>query len=256
METLSFEAPKAGIEDFRNEDSFKIRQIANDLMLVLVSDGASTGVFSKEWSDHITNNFDSAWLSSAEDFEFGIKTIRETFKPDITRQTALRKFLMQGSYATLLSVLIKKNKSWFKSNVDLTMYAIGDVCIFIFSDNGELEFTFPYLSVEDFNNVPDLIRSSNNLQEKTPYKIFQNTYTTSLDSLIVVASDALSEYLFKTLTEGTIFDTIKEIAKCENNEQFKRLMNYYRDNCKMKNDDVTICFITDRPDLYYPNYKR
>jgi len=247
----SFETAKAGVEEKNNEDSFRIRQINMEKTMVLMSDGASTGVFSKEWSDHITNNIDSSWLKSVDDLEYGLNTLRESFKPNITRQTALRKFLMEGSYATLLALLIEEDTGWFSSKLDLTLYSIGDVCVFVFSEDGSLEFSFPYTRYEDFNNVPDLIRTSEKLQKKTPYVIKPSSFKTSAKSLIVVASDAISEYLFQAKDEGKLLSSIEDIVACENNENFKKLMDIYRQEMNMKNDDVTVCVLTKEPELYF-----
>ncbi len=252
MELLCYETPKAGIDDFKNEDSIFIRHLNQDSLMVLVSDGASTGVFSKEWSDHITHNFDTSWLKSIKDFEFGLTAIRESFKPNITRQTALRKFLKEGSYATLLAVQIDKDNSWFRSNFSLTSYSVGDVCIFIFNEEGILEHTFPYQKLADFNNIPYLIRTSDRLQEKTPYEVKIDHYTTSQDNLIVVASDALSEYFFQASARNEVFKTIKEIIDCQDNDEFKDFITILRKECDMKNDDVSVCFVTERPDIYFP----
>ncbi len=256
MDILSFETPKAGIEDFRNEDSIHVRQINDDLLMALVSDGASTGVFSKEWSDHITHSFDTKWFHSVEDFEYGLNTIRETFKPNITRQTALRKFLMEGSYATLLACLVEKDKSWFSSKLKLNLYAIGDVCVFIFSENRQLTFTFPYTCFEDFNNIPHLIRTSVKLQAKTPYEIRRNSLSIDENSLIVIASDAISEYLFQMSEKNNIFETLQEIVGCQDNHEFKKLVTAYRDERHMKNDDVAVCFLAENLERYFPGMSK
>ncbi|MCP4348257.1 MAG: protein phosphatase 2C domain-containing protein [Desulfobacterales bacterium] len=246
MKFISFETPKAGIEDFRNEDSVCIRRVGENSVMAAVSDGASTGVFSKEWSDHITHSFDADWLKSVEDFENGLNVIRESFKPTITRPTALRKFLMEGSYATLLTALITKQET----ELGLTLFSVGDVCIFTVTREWKTEFVFPYKSLEEFNNIPYLIRSATRLQEKSPYEICYESRTTSADNLIVIATDALSEYLFKVMPLGKIPETLKDIIKCKNNSEFKELTDFFRDKCGMKNDDVSVCFITERPDLY------
>lgn len=251
MDVLCLEAPKAEIEDFRNEDAMAVRRIGEDALLAALSDGASTGVFSKEWSDHIVRHVEPEWLKSVDDFENGLKEMRASFKPSIVRQSALRKFLLQGSYATLLAMFIQKDRSRMDDELALTIYAVGDVCCFIFTEKGDVEFTFPCTTLEAFNNVPHLIRSSAKLQKNTPYDVLYKNLNTQADNLIVIATDALSEYLFKTMSEGRSFDILKDIIKCQDNNQFKELVTFYRQNDKMKNDDVSVCFITDRPDIYF-----
>jgi hypothetical protein len=248
LKYLVYETPKSGLEDAQNEDAISIKKLSKGTLMVTLSDGASTGVFSRKWSEHITNSIDSAWLNSPDDFEFGLEKIRESFKPEITRPTAKRKFLLEGSFATVMSANIQKPYWWF-SDIKIKCVSIGDICIFCFDYNGNLEHSFPQKKAEDFNNIPDLFRSSSRLQEKTPFAINYEKISVSNSSLIAVMSDAIGEFVFRYLNHG--LDILKRIAQCKNNEQFTRLVEYYRKKCEMKNDDVTVCLLTNHPDLYF-----
>ena len=252
MKYRYFETPKAGLADEENEDSLYVRPIKDSSLMVNVSDGASTGVFSRQWSRHITSSFDSAWLDSSEAFALGLQSMRESFKPDIKRPTALRKFLLEGSYATLSSVLIHSSRWWF-GKINLTHYAVGDVCIFVFTDEGELEYSFPQKRKADFTNVPDLIRTSEKLQAKSPITIKSGGYSTSRNALIAVVTDALSEHLFEynETVDKRPRDLIRRILRCKDNEDFRALMDSCRKHEGMKNDDASICFVTSRPDIYF-----
>lgn len=250
MKYISFETPKSGEKLENNEDSVFVKKLSDKNFLVSVSDGASTGVFSKEWSEHITKNFDSAWIESEENFIFGLDSLRESFKPNITRNSALRKFLMQGSYATLLSLKISKS-GYFFPKFELECFAIGDVCLFIFDVVGNLEFCFPYTSKDDFNNVPDLLRSSKKLQEKTPVTIKSSTTSCKMDSLIVIATDAFSEFLYKRKNSSDILAVIREVIDCKDQDQFTNLMDRYRTEFNMHNDDVAICMIQNESGKYF-----
>jgi hypothetical protein len=246
MKTICFEMAKRGEDLIKSEDSIEVKQIGPDSLMVVLSDGASTGVFSSAWSNHITSSMDSAWLSSEGNFTNGLAEIRRTFKPDIKRPTALRKFLLEGSYATLYAAMIKKTGNFFiKNKFEIQSYCIGDVTLFIFNPDGELEYSFYYNSNENFNNSPDLFRSNEKLQKRSPFIIHSDTYMTSQKNTIVFATDALSEFIFKRLVVKKGFDVVSEILECLNNEDFYKLMTYYRDSCNMKNDDIAICVIQD-----------
>ena len=251
MKTRIYTTPKAGLEDFQNEDAAAIDNIGDDALWVRVSDGASTGVFSREWSQHLCHNFEAGWVQSEQHFENGLNTLRESFKPDITRPSALRKFLMEGSYATLLTAFVQKNDAAANAALQLTLFAVGDVSLFVFNRAGEPKFTFPYKQTQDFNNVPNLIRSKAALQAKTPYKIAQAEILTAPDDLIVIATDALSEYLFKTMSAGKHPTKLLKMLQCKDDIAFKEVIDAFRNADGMKNDDVAVCFLTARPELYF-----
>ncbi len=251
MKTRIYTTPKAGLEDFQNEDAVAADPIGPDALLVRVADGASTGVFSREWSEHLCRNFEAGWVQSAQNFENGLENLRESFKPDITRPSALRKFLMEGSYATFLTALVQKTDATANAALQLTLFAVGDVSLFVFNRAGEPMFTFPYKAMQDFNNVPNLIRSKAALQAKTPYKIAQAEIRTASDDLIVMATDALSEYLFKTIPSGKHPNKLLKMLQCKDDIAFKEVIDTFRNADGMKNDDVAVCFLTARPDLYF-----
>jgi len=251
MQTRIYTTPKAGLEDFQNEDATAVDNISAGTLWVRVSDGASTGVFSREWSQHLCHNFEAGWMKSEQHFENGLNTLRESFKPDITRPSALRKFLMEGSYATLLAALVQKTDATDNAALHLSLFAVGDVSLFVFNQAGESKFTFPYKQTQDFNNVPNLIRSKAALQAKTPYKIAQAEIRTAPEDLILIATDTFSEYLFKTIPSGKHTNKLLKMLQCKDDMAFKEVIDTFRNADGMKNDDVAVCFLTARPDLYF-----
>ena len=245
----TFEAAKSGVEEYRNEDSIQIKTIASNALMIAMSDGASTGVFSKEWSDHITGGIDSAWLQSPATLERGLQFLRESFQPDVSRPTALRKFLMEGSYATLLIALIQRSRWWFGRLV-LTLFGIGDVSLFIFTPEGELEYVFPPTVRDGFGNTPEMIRSSERLQNDSPYTIHHELHRTRPENLIVIASDALAEHI-NGLPPAAGLRLARQIGRCTDDAEFRLLVQKLRETRGMKNDDVTVCLITAQPDDYF-----
>ena len=252
MQYKLFECSKHGESLENNEDSLFVKKLNDSSLLVNVSDGASTGVFSREWSKHLTSNLDSAWLESKDSFLFGLDTLRESFKPEISRNSALRKFLLQGSFATLMSIRISESGFIFPELL-LDSYAIGDVCLFIYDSQGNSEFVFPYQTAGDFNNVPDLIRSSKKLQLDTPVTLHQKKISFDNKNLLVIATDALSEFLYKKIDSGDSFEFIQKILQCNNQADFEKLINLFRFEFGMKNDDVAICFIQYKNNLFFKN---
>ena len=248
MHYLLYETPKSGLPDDQNEDSSLIRKLSKNELLVNISDGASTGVFSRLWSDHLTHGIDSRWFTSLKDFEFGIAQLRESFKPEIKRPTALRKFLLEGSYATLLSVIIKK-VGWLFSSIEVQAYGSGDVNLIIVDDEGKFKFSFPYAKFEEFDNVPALIRSSDKLQQKTPVEFKAAKFEAKTDDLVIIASDAIAEFLFSDKSQ--VLERVSQITQCKDNQEFRKLCDDYRKNHKMKNDDASIFFYSDKPHKFF-----
>lgn len=248
MQSIAFSAAKIGLPADANEDAFAIKTLSGKKMLVTVSDGASTGVFSRLWSQHIVNSVDAATLASETVFAANLGAIRGTFKPDISRPSAQRKFLLEGSYATLLAAFVEKT-GWLFPKLNLDFYSVGDVNLLVFDTAGKLKFSHPYTAANQFNNAPDLIRSSDKLQEKTPLTIRHGSYTADGDDLIVILSDALAELIFRNLTEA--FDLLKNIAACQNDADFAGLMASYNKERGMKNDDATSVCITINLGKYF-----
>lgn len=243
METTCYESAKSGLDINKSEDSILVKNIDTHSMMIIMSDGASTGVFSRAWSGHITGNFDTAWLRSEEDFRYGLGVIRKSFKPNITRPTALRKFLMEGSYATVFTLLAEKKFSLFGSKIKLTFHCVGDVSLYVFSEEGELLYSFPFTKQEEFNNIPNLVRSSEKLQEKTPLKVLSDTFLSEGNNIIVLSTDAMSEFIFRKMKTKRGFRVIEDIMDCKDQDEFLQLVDKYRNNENMKNDDVAVCIL-------------
>ena len=83
------------------------------------------------------------------------------------------------------------------------------------------------------------------MQEKTPFKIYSDTYITSKKNILVFVTDALGEFVFRRLVVKKGFEVISEIMGCQSDEDFFKLMTYYRESCNMKNDDIAVCIIKD-----------
>lgn len=246
MKTICFEATKSGLDVTGSEDSHLVKRIDKKTLMVVVSDGASTGVFSRAWSHHLTGSFDTAWVKSEKDFLYGLEVMRGTFKPDMKRPTALRKFLMEGSYATLFTLMIESSGGLFTGGrLTLSSYSVGDITLFSFTPRGELEFSYPWERHTDFTNSPDLVRSSEKHQAQSPFKLRIRTHTTSAKNTIVVATDALSEFILRNMIEKKGHEIIRSILACPGPEEFRALIERYRTEKGMKNDDVTVCIVTN-----------
>ncbi|MEM7180675.1 MAG: hypothetical protein AAF518_07170 [Spirochaetota bacterium] len=248
FEYFSFETAKRGFEFGKTEDSLSIQQVDTGKLLVTLSDGASTGVFSKNWSKHIVESIAQEHVISKESFAAQLTQIRKTFQPTITRPSALRKFLQEGSYATVASVLFESISSEEKQGMlKLHMLSIGDIELLGIRPDGSLDFSFPYQSSQEFGNVPDLLRSNEKLQIKTPLTIRESECISSQQNTILLCTDAASEFFLKRLEEyGQIKDILTSILHCQTQWEFTDLMDEYRSNYGMKNDDVAIFLLRKR----------
>lgn len=243
MKQQLFMTAKSGLPDEKNEDAVFIKNLDKKTLMVVMSDGASTGVFSRQWSTHLTKNFDSSWLESDESFNSGLESLRESFKPKIDRPSAQRKFLLEGSYATVFASTIERVSVFFSSRLKLTNYCIGDVSLFVYSRKGELKYTFPFTSASAFGNVPHLVRSSDKHQKKSPATIRSDEFSAAKDDLLIYATDAISEFLFKAIEKKSDGQIIQRVRECKTDDEFRDLMDHYRTKCGMHNDDVAILFL-------------
>lgn len=170
-----------------NEDFFFVSDTC-----AIVSDGAGgCGLYSDEWSKYLVENLPKeSSIETFEDFDSWIDSIWESFYQEHEARAKqgdgllLGKFYNEGSYATVAS-------AWLVSDKICKWCTYGDSVVFHYNkESGILCHSFTKLS--DFANPPMLVSCKEPLEESGFY---HGTFDVDEQSLIFIASDALSHYI-------------------------------------------------------------
>lgn len=169
-----------------NEDSV----ICHDNRIA-VSDGAGGGgVYADRWSDYLVKNLPEKPILSFEQLDQWIESIWESFYNDCETEAMkeggmlLDKFYDEGAFATLAA-------AWKYNDSEWRWIAYGDSVIFHYNFKiKQLEHSFT--SLYDFNKPPYLINCKDDLNEDG---FRSGNFHTDNDSIVFVASDALSHYI-------------------------------------------------------------
>ncbi|MBI2569820.1 MAG: hypothetical protein HYV63_22685 [Candidatus Schekmanbacteria bacterium] len=251
MQVRTFQASKAGAARHENEDSVDLRRRSPGELGIVLADGASTGVFSKGWSAHLAATFGEHLDCALESFDAVLELARATFSPDLSRHTALRKFLTEGSFATLLAArveLVQDAGRGGERSYALTMAAVGDACLIALDADGSCVLAFPCVSAADFGNTPNLIRSSAKLQERTPYRRQNARSPVRGTCTLLAATDAFAELVVRKVACRQSGELLRRLLECEEEARFAALVAELRRDHGMKNDDVSIVLIQDGGD--------
>lgn len=169
-----------------NEDAVCVRK-----NMIAVSDGAGGGgLFADRWSRYLVNHLPHNPITTAEQLDEWIGSIWEVYynkKEESAKKLggmALDKFYDEGSFATLAAV-------WKQNDNTCSWMTYGDsvVCHY---DCESKKLTHSFTSLADFSNAPYLI----NCKDELNLDGFRSgTFPLTKNSIVFVASDALSHYI-------------------------------------------------------------
>ena len=197
-----------------NEDAVRA-----DSNFIAVSDGAGGGgLFAERWSRYLLDHLPKEPTASAEALDEWIGGIWEPFYNACEKSAkqlgsmSLEKFYDEGSFATLVAV-------WRTDTDKYRWISYGDSVAFHYNyATKRLEHSFSKLA--DFDEPPYLINCKDEL-DKDGFRT--GTFSIDKDSVVFVASDALSHYiimmyevLHKDRFAAEIEDAISHHSKNEN----------------------------------------
>ena len=159
---------KIGYDPEQNEDACLASEFNDEdgaaASLIAISDGASETVYSRQWSRSLVEAAEPNWPAlSAGELNQRLDEVRQGFSPTesesltpFTRIFVRDKFLSQGSQATLLVLTVTGSKN--TDALTLRALSIGDSCLLLFRENGEV-CPFPVRTSDDFGLEPGLVQS-------------------------------------------------------------------------------------------------
>ncbi len=221
-----FSLPKEGNTPEENEDAYAI---SKDQSLIVLSDGASEGMYSKEWAQHLCHNLcahptlkiDPPLLSRlGQEFQSSLDQKEVPWYVE-------NKMRETGAAATLLWIRFHKKiiKSWWEVG------AIGDSCAFIIQDS-KLLWSWPLEKTEDFDTSPELVYNHSGRNGKLRVRTLPLPRG---KSTLILATDALAALIIEGIPP--------DMENSHNDEQFNAWIRGLRNTGKVKNDDSTMIII-------------
>lgn len=215
---------------------------------VAVSDGMSQSYQQKIWAELLVSSFTSniewvpnhasvkelspLWLDGVRRF---IQKLKDTNAPQylvIMNENALAQRKSAG--ATFCGIRFKGN--------DWSGDVLGDSCL-IELKKGRIQNIYTSQQGGEFDNHPDYF-DSNSLSEGkgTPLEI---RGTLDKQSVVLLVSDPLSDFLNEKMKLGMEETYVKELLCLNSHSEFEALVENWRDNLNMHNDDTTLVIIED-----------
>ncbi len=231
--------PKWGNDTEENEDSILVPvEVDNKFIRCAISDGATESSFSKEWSTLLVNSFIKRSFDKSK-LRTTIKNLSGIWQKKVYSKNLpwyAHQKLETGAFATFIGLTINLKEKICRC------VAIGDSTMFLIREN-KLVFSFPITSSEEFGNTPMLFATNDRYQTDFACSVGYANVKANAGDIIVLASDAIAEWLFKKLENDRLSCfTIKNIM--ENNlEDFETWLANERQSGNIKNDDTTILFI-------------
>lgn len=240
LEMRAYWMPKRGNSDGEWEDGFEVDEAGG---LFAVADGASDGIFSKQWADLLLKSFVSrpipldepdaveAWLREQRRAWF------EAIRYPEQRWSVQMKVDRSCGAATFLGFRLDPPHADFSapgSGTGWTVWVVGDICLFHVRE-GRLIASFPLGKSADFGVTPALYQSKP-LRPTPEAAVMRGELLP--DDLILVATDAVAGRLLAEVESGDgprweRFWTIDE-------GQWRQEIESLRDSHAIVNDDCTL----------------
>lgn len=223
-----------------------------------IADGASQSFYPSIWAELLVNHFCQTPDINQNNWNDWLQPIQEKWFQEVEQRVIKAKNENRPIWVT------SQNRFNFREPATSTFIGlqfigdkvkgsiVGDSCLFIVegdqsSKTYQLIQTYLLKTSRDFNDSPGYFASYKKDNNFTPhdFKISLNQKKSSNNLYFILATDALSEYIFKcTENDGNnIFETLLSISSPEIFEDFVASARN-SDNIKMKNDDVTLLILS------------
>ncbi|SRR5258706_8819896 len=219
------------VQDQTNEDSWAWSHEG----IVALSDGASISFDSAAWSKILVRhycrcpNFSESWLKAGI-AEFGKLYDREALP--WMKQAAFDR----GSFASLLGI-----QRHGEGNIQI--FAVGD-SLAVLCDGDEINATFPYQNVLEFDQSPQLISTNpaenaflRDWGSSDKFYCDWNCATLKSPSLLCM-TDALGRWLLSRLEKGESPVTV--LRQIKTKKAFEKFVNLERAARRLKTDDTSL----------------
>lgn len=241
---ISISQPKIGNSKDENEDSVLVpsfSELESDVVIKFaISDGATEASFSKEWSNLLVRYYKSYPFDFAN-LPATISTISEEWQLLISGKELpwyVQEKLQYGAFATFLGMTLNLEKQTFEA------VSIGDCNLFLVRNN-RLKRSFPNTSFKDFGNTPALFATNPRFQADFKESVKYLNAEIESGDLLILATDALSFWILKRLSENcNPWLSLAILLNSKNYvEDFKIWIFDKISEREIKNDDISVVLI-------------
>ena len=246
--TRHFLFPKAGNEYSECEDALSI---SDQNMRFCIADGASDSFDSRSWARTLARNWtlrrgrlngvgssfsehqfcERVWLLAAQWNE----TWQRRDLPWHAEEKARR-----GAHAAFLGLLIRR----FGCSLEWRALAVGDCCLVVVTEGGELISSFPLTSPDQFTNAPNLISTNVADSGDLSAHIQQATGVLSQGNMLLMMTDAMADWHLRTAVADSAKNRVFLDSVGQNDKRsLARLIEVERSNRLIRNDDIAIICI-------------
>ena len=246
--------PQTGV----NEDAWRADDLQN---VVVVSDGASSSIFSGLWSNILCQSVIESVPDPMDHFNFPkwLERVREKWINgiDLNNLSWYQKPKMaSGAFATLVWATIDQSMEIpndLDDDVPLDSaffrvygYALGDACLLHFH-NGRLVRSVPVVRSVDFDSTPPLVGSINLGVDLTASSV-PIDFVAPEGDWIVLATDAMAQWILSQCENGSVPDW-REFWN-QTPEQYDELVERIRQEQQIRIDDSTVLVCCIGSDVY------
>ncbi len=246
--------PQTGV----NEDSWRADDLQN---VVVVSDGASSSIFSGLWSNILCQSVIESVPDPMDHFNFPkwLERVREKWINgiDLNNLSWYQKPKMaSGAFATLVWATIDQSME-IPDDLDddvpmdtdffrIYGYALGDACLLHFH-SGRLVRSIPVVRSVDFDSTPPLVGSIN-LGVDLTASFVPIDFVAPEGDWIVLATDAMAQWILSQCENGSVPDW-REFWN-QTPEQYDELVERIRQEQQIRVDDSTVLLCCIGSDVY------
>ncbi len=246
--------PQSGV----NEDAWRADDLQN---VVVVSDGASSSIFSGLWSNILCQSVIENVPDPMDHFNFPkwLERVREKWINgiDLNNLSWYQKPKMaSGAFATLVWATIDQSME-IPDDLDddvpmdtdffrIYGYALGDACLLHFH-SGRLVRSIPVVRSVDFDSTPPLVGSIN-LGVDLTASFVPIDFVAPEGDWIVLATDAMAQWILSQCENGSVPDW-REFWN-QTPEQYDELVERIRQEQQIRVDDSTVLLCCIGSDVY------
>jgi hypothetical protein len=237
----TFWSQKRGNEPRMWEDAYALGECGS---VAAVCDGASDGIFCRDWAARLANRFvqDRPALTARPEVAAWVAAARKDWQTAIDypklRWSQQNKVNETGASATLAGVEFGEagpdgERPWRAT-------AVGDACLI--HSSGKNWLSFPIAAADQFNSAPSLLRTK--IGAAAPAATFASG-TCRPGDLFLLATDAVAGKLLADAADGHAdWEAYSALAP----ESWLAEFDELRDTGKMVNDDCTLLVLRIAPD--------
>ena len=213
-----------------------------------IADGATLSFLPKEWAKLLVTCFcypkDIEMSLDDNNWEGWLEPIQQDWLESVSRTVQDSKSYilvdrlskLESALSTFIGIEFDQDEEKWKALI------IGDSCLFHRSGT---EFKcYPFQKLEDFPYRPNSFASfSKDNPIGDPPEIISGKV--SIGDVFILATDALSKWIFQHSEAGNLNCILDRLKKIENREQFEQFVEQSRnEEVRLVNDDVTLMIFT------------